>query len=223
MFMYFGNMCNLYPKDGATNLAYTSRPLNLHTDLVFYDETPGVLFLHALEQHRGIGGDTILSDGFKAAEVMRREYPKQFHILSTANAYFTDRGVDSNSETQSGFPYIKLNRGRVINLDSNNDISYIRYSNHLLDSFTDIPVGEVDEFFQAYKLFYNLNMEHSLHFKINDGEMLVADNHRVLHGRETLQGKSSRHLVITYITWDEARCRRRRLQEKFPEILPNLP
>jgi len=48
------------------------------------------------------------------------------------------------------------------------------------------------------------------------GEMTILDNVRCQHAREAFEGnESARHLVTTFMAWDEALCRRRRLQEKF--------
>ena len=49
------------------------------------------------------------------------------------------------------------------------------------------------------------------------GDMLALDNVRCLHGREGYEAYSERHLESSYLDWDEARCRRRRLEEAFGE------
>lgn len=44
---------------------------------------------------------------------------------------------------------------------------------------------------------------------------MTLDNVRCLHGREGYEAFSERHIESSYLDWDEARCRRRRLQEKL--------
>lgn len=44
---------------------------------------------------------------------------------------------------------------------------------------------------------------------------MTLDNVRCLHGREGYEANSERHIESSYLDWDEARCRRRRLQEQF--------
>ncbi len=41
-----------------------------------------------------MGGDTELADGFYVAELMRREYPEYFKILSTIPIDYIDEGFD---------------------------------------------------------------------------------------------------------------------------------
>ena len=48
------------------------------------------------------------------------------------------------------------------------------------------------------------------------GEMTILDNVRCQHARDGFEGDmGARHLSTTFMSWDEALCRRRRLQEQF--------
>ena len=42
---------------------------------------------------------------------------------------------------------------------------------------------------------------------------MTLDNTRCQHGREGYTATSDRHIESAYLDWDDARCRRRRLQE----------
>ena len=58
-----------------TNLAYTAVGLGVHSDNPYRRPSPGVQLLHCLNPGAP-GGDTLLVDGFAAAEALRRKTPK---------------------------------------------------------------------------------------------------------------------------------------------------
>ena len=47
------------------------------------------------------------------------------------------------------------------------------------------------------------------------GDMLTLDNTRCQHGREGYEEDSDRHIESAYLDWDDARCKRRRIQEEL--------
>jgi len=51
-------------------------------------------FLHCIKQHKGDGGETILSDGFKAAHLLKKRNPEAHKLLSTTVMGFRDIGED---------------------------------------------------------------------------------------------------------------------------------
>ena len=54
-----------------------------------------IQLLHCIDQIEGTGGENILSDGFKAAEELKKEDPEAFEILTTTLLEFYDKGSDS--------------------------------------------------------------------------------------------------------------------------------
>ena len=78
---HYGQFWNVRSKSEANNLAYTGASLGLHTDLPYYDYTPGVQLLHCLQQAQGHGGHNIFADSFAAAEKIRADFPAQFELL----------------------------------------------------------------------------------------------------------------------------------------------
>ena len=78
---HYGQIWNVRSKSEANNLAYTGASLGLHTDLPYYDHTPGVQLLHCLQQAEGDGGQNVFADSFAAAEKIRADFPAEFELL----------------------------------------------------------------------------------------------------------------------------------------------
>ncbi|KAF2353174.1 TauD/TfdA-like domain, partial [Trinorchestia longiramus] len=198
----------------ANNLAYTNQALNLHNDMPQYHEIPGLIFLHMIKQHRGEGGETVISDGLSAAQRMRERHPQQFRTLATTDVYFWDKGQGKDQMEMQEF--YKINKGPTIQLNNRGEVTTIRFNNQVRDSYLDLPEEKVEEFYDALQIYFRNMYENSVSYKMNDGDMTVMDNLRCQHGRAAFDGDmDARHLVTTFMTWDEAACRRRRLQEKF--------
>lgn len=63
--------------------AYASIPLSAHIDLCSRDASAGLMCLHALKPApEGEGGETLVVDGFRAAENLRKLHPQSFELLT---------------------------------------------------------------------------------------------------------------------------------------------
>lgn len=105
---HYGKEYAVRADPNATNVAYTSNPLQLHADLPYYDYTPGVTLLHCISQTKSPGAFNLLVDGFYVAEKLKRENPKAFECLTTTLVNWSDYG------TQDGFRFEKIMRKPVI-------------------------------------------------------------------------------------------------------------
>lgn len=65
-----------------------------------------------MKTHPGRGGETLLSDGIGVAEVMRRQHPELFEILTTTDVYFWDKGDTEKNVKIEAFD--KITRGPTI-------------------------------------------------------------------------------------------------------------
>lgn len=74
----------------ATNYAYTSNPLQLHTDLPYYEYNPGLTMLHCIQQSKSAGAFNLLVDGFYVAERLKRESPSMFECLTQTMINWSD-------------------------------------------------------------------------------------------------------------------------------------
>lgn len=81
----FGDMWSFKnEKFDHPDTAYASIPLSAHIDLCSRDSSAGLMCLHALQPApAGEGGETLVVDGFRAAENLRRNHPHAFALLTS--------------------------------------------------------------------------------------------------------------------------------------------
>ncbi|KAF2353576.1 TauD/TfdA-like domain [Trinorchestia longiramus] len=212
---HYGEVSHVIVRPDANNLAFTDKTLFLHNDLPFYIDLNVLICLHMVKQHTSEGGDTVISDGLMAAQHLQRDHPCHYELLTQTDVYFCDMGSPTHATEKQNFH--KIAKYPVIQLNNTGEVMCIRFNNHVRDSFTDIPDEKIDSYYKALSTYLNLMYKHSITFKMENGEMLVLDNNRCQHGRTALQGPgdSTRHLVTSYLAWDEVLCKRRRLQNRF--------
>lgn len=202
----FGTTFEVINKPDPNNLAYTAVALPLHTDLPNQEVPPGYQFLHCLA-NEATGGGSILADGFAMAEDLRAENPAAFKLLSEVPIPF--RFHDREADIRVHEPVIILDRsGAVIE---------IRYNAHLAGIF-DMPADIMPAYYRAYRAFMakTRDPKYRLIFKLNGGEMMVFDNRRVLHGRDSFDPSTGfRHLHGCYVDRGEFSSRLRLLARKL--------
>lgn len=189
----------------ANSLAYTSLPLVVHTDEAYRDPTPTVQLQHFLVCD-SIGGDATLVDGFKVADDLRTMQPSKFELLATTSLHFHFRDVDIEIE----------NDGPVIELDTDGEVRYIRYSNHSVQPFL-IPADKMEAYYDAYSTFGAMreNPKYRIQIKMNAGDLYMVDNRRIMHGRTGFTKGGARHLQSCYIERDELLGRLAVLERSF--------
>ena len=183
-----------------TNLAFTASALELHTDLPGEEMAPGIQFLHCRE-NTVEGGRSLFLDGAAAAAALRIEEPDAFHLLSSHDIPFFYR--------HDGWDYRAHHR--VIELDPRGDVAGVTLSQHLQDDI-DLSQDLLDDYYPALCKFIRMMQEDRFvcRFRLNEGECIVFDNHRIVHGREAFSADSgSRHLRGSYTdrgaTWSKFR------------------
>lgn len=172
-----------------TNLAFTAGPLEMHTDLPGEEMAPGVQFLHC-RANTVEGGRSLFLDGAAVAEALREEDPEAFELLSTHAIPFFYR--------HDGWDYRA--RQKVIELDAYGRVSGVTISQHLQDDL-DLPQEVLDVYYPAFCKFIRMMQDERFlcRFRLNAGECIVFDNHRIVHGREGFSAESGqRHLRGCY-------------------------
>src|SRR5207248_4682322 len=99
----YGRVFDVSVAAGATNLADTAAALSLHTDNPYREPTPTLQLLHCLVSDLG-GGDTVLADGFEAAERLRRSAPDMFETLTREPVPYAYR--DERADLRAEMPVI---------------------------------------------------------------------------------------------------------------------
>jgi len=194
------------------NLAYTSEKLDLHIDYPFNEQVRGVQMLMCIKQ-AGEGGKSVFSDGMNAAAQLQREFPYYYKLLTTTPVNFVDIGIDNYEFMHmASHPLIKLN-------PLSGEMEQILYGQPSRDALQPWDVEEVEPMYRAIQKFYGMlyDPNNAYRIKLKPGDIVSFDNFRVLHGRDAyrLQEGEERHLVDSYVDWDDLLSRRRRLQMKF--------
>ena len=192
----YGKLFDVRSVEQPANLAYTGLALGNHTDNPYRDPVPQLQLLHCLEQ-AAEGGESIVVDGFHAAERLRRESPTEFALLTRHAVPF--RYVE---EGPAGRRVDLQTRAPLIELDAEGSIYTVRYNNRSIAPL-DLPEETIVSFYRAYRRFGRLlhDPQAVAGFRLRPGDLFVVDNQRVLHGRRGF-GTGRRHLQGAYADKD---------------------
>ncbi|HWT99585.1 MAG TPA: TauD/TfdA family dioxygenase [Terriglobales bacterium] len=202
----YGSRFDVISVPNPNNLAYTAVGLGVHSDNPYREPTPGVQLLHCLESDAP-GGETLLVDGFHAAEILRREDPAAFELLRKHP--FSFRFRDAKADLRATVPLIKT--------DYDGHVSEVHFNNRSADKL-DVPVEFVAPWYAAYRRFAEIlkRPELELTFRLGPGDLVVMMNERALHGRTAFDPSlGRRHLQGCYIDKDGIESRRQVLRRQL--------
>jgi len=181
---HFGRIEDLRT-DNTTNantdqLGYTDAGIELHTDQPFRDHPPRYQLLQAIRS-ADTGGDSMIADGLAAfrylasfdaeAATLLLETPVRFHRQQAA------------FEREVIAPIIRLPAGEGAQ-GFQIRASYFTMAPHRL------RFDRMTGWYRAYDAFMRLlrDPRHHYRFRLAPGDVLLYDNHRVLHGRTAFTG-----------------------------------
>jgi gamma-butyrobetaine dioxygenase len=190
----YGRVYDLVVEPDARLLANRGDFVPPHTDEAYRHHTQGLALFHCLQAANDGGGSTILVDGFKVAEDLRRDDPEAFRLLSLVPARFEQRydGLDLRADV------------RLINCDLEGNITGVRF-NTLGAIPPDLPQEYVARFYDAVRALSVLHRDRQnwLALRLEPGNLVIVDNERVLHGRMAFDPAAGRrHLRLCYIDRD---------------------
>ncbi len=175
------------------NLAYSDLGLGLHTDNPYRDPVPGFQALHVLIASPD-GGDSLFADGFALAEHLRASDSETFERLTRTPVPFLYRSKDA--ELYSETP--------LIGLSAAGEVQAVHYNNRSIAPLR-LAADDMRAFYAAYRRFAMLLREprFQMRMKLVDGDLVVFDNQRTLHGRTAFSSaRHPRHLQGCYLTRD---------------------
>jgi gamma-butyrobetaine dioxygenase len=204
----YGRLFDVVSVPDPNNLAYTAAALGVHTDNPYRDPTPGYQLLHCLEAGAP-GGDTLLVDGFRAADQLRAEDPEALALLARHARPF--RFADVGADLVARFP--------VIGLGPEGEVREIHF-NERSAAPLDLTEELVEPYYRAYRRFAAIlrRPENELVIRLAPGDLLVMENGRALHGRtgfDTAAGR--RWLQGCYVDKDGVESRLRVLERQAGE------
>ena len=188
----------------AYNVASTTLELKPHTDMPNYNNPPGVQMFHFLV-NESEGGESTAVDGFKVAADLLARDPQAYQTLATTPVEF--RMFSSRGDIQSSNP--------LLTLDHSGELNVFRFSNQLAQPAR-ISAEQMSEFYRAYQLLGQMieDPSYKIEFRMKTGDIMVTNNLRVLHGRNSYDANSgARHLQLSYMDFDDVLSRIRMLKQ----------
>uniref|UniRef100_A0A1Q3G1R0 Trimethyllysine dioxygenase, mitochondrial n=1 Tax=Culex tarsalis TaxID=7177 RepID=A0A1Q3G1R0_CULTA len=178
---FFGEMWTFTDNLDHSDTSYTKTYLGPHTDNTYFSEAAAVQVLHCI-QFNGTGGETILIDGFKAAEQYKLKNPDAYERLTKVplTSEYIEHGqyhVDTN-------PVLKTN---ILT----GELEQIRINTYDRAIMKTIPQLQMPQFYADYKgLIAELNdPTYAWQFSLRPGTVMLFNNWRLLHGRMAYTGK----------------------------------
>ncbi len=192
----FGIMFDVRSVPQPIDLAYTGLPLDAHNDNPYRDPMPGVQLLHCLV-NRSTGGYSTLVDGVTVAAAMRARDPEGYRLLCTVPVRF--QYTDPATALTDHAPMIECSvTGEIVGIRFSPRLDYVP----LLDE------AELEAFYRARRRFDQMLRapEFAIRFLLQDGDCVMFDNRRLLHGRTGFDPQEGpRHLQGCYIDIDGPR------------------
>jgi gamma-butyrobetaine dioxygenase len=199
---FFGEYFDVRTHIKPTNLAYTAKALEMHTDTPAEDVAPGIQFLHC-RANSVSGGANLFLDGVAVANDLRKEFPEDFKLLAETDvAYYCEHDH-----------YDMRSRQRVIELDQHGEVSGVTISQHMFD-ISDLDQAFLDRFYPAFCRFGRMlqSDKYLMRFRLEATECIVFDNHRIVHGRAAYSAtEGDRYLRGCYTDRGEMRSTYRAL------------
>lgn len=190
----YGKWFDVRSEINPTNLAFTGLGLQAHTDNPYRDPVPTLQILYCLENSAD-GGDSLVVDGFRAVDRLRREGPRSFDLLSRYCARFAYAGAAD----------VHLAARRpMIELAPDGELIAVRFNNRSLAPVTDVPFEDMADYYAAYRRLGDIidDPAMAVGFKLDPGDCFIVDNTRVLHARKGYSGSGTRWLQGCYADKD---------------------
>lgn len=191
---FYGKTWDVISKPNAENVAYTNEFLCLHQDLMYYTDIPFVQLLHCMKNDCQ-GGDSLFSDGFRAAVEMQYRDPSAYTMLASRRVNF--QYSRNGHYYRQPRPVIKKTKE-----ESRLPLS-IHWSPPFQGPFTPLSGAEgLSAWHKAAKVFKNSleAPENMLQYRMQPGDCILFDNSRILHGRTRFDTSSGlRHLHGGYL------------------------
>ncbi|KAJ3219476.1 hypothetical protein HDU67_000888 [Dinochytrium kinnereticum] len=169
---HFGRIEDLMPSKNTTNqntdqLGYTGSEVEVHTDQPFIPNPPGFQMLHGIKPSERYGeGDSLLVDMKAVSDFMRENHEEEWSLLTTVKVSFDRR--------QKKFRSCEVRP--ILDVDEMGNLRQVRYSyfTHAYDTLA--------------KIVRDPNSPFRMQFRLESGDLILYDNHRMLHGRTAFKG-----------------------------------
>ena len=202
----FGEFFNVKSKPNPNDLAYTSLPLAPHTDNPYRNPVPCIQMLHCIENEVS-GGFSTLVDGYTVTEKLKKDFQDYYKILTKVKVRF--QFIDQSVVLEDW--------AEMIRLDDAGNFKQVRFSPRL-DFVPLMDKEKLELYYSARKKISELynSDQYRIEFKLSPGDLLMMDNHRLLHGRTIYDAnEGNRFLQGCYIDYDSTEGKLKHLKRKF--------
>ncbi|KAG9013560.1 hypothetical protein FRB90_005915 [Tulasnella sp. 427] len=217
---FYGPLWDVKSLRSARNVAYTDLDLDLHMDLLYFENPPRYQLLHCLRNRNVTGGQSIFVDAVQAAQTLWKEDREAFDILATTDVPF--HYVNDGHHLTRRHKTIVLSPSQPSSASSPPEITAINYSPPFQ---APLPPSTPPSFYQALQKFAGTlrRPEGRWEYLMKEGDVVVFDNRRVLHARRAFtengakgDGECNRWLKGCYVEADAVVDRLRVLRKRFP-------
>ena len=205
---HYGRIFELVSRPQKRILAETAHGIKPHNDELFRDPIPGMMIMHCLKASEDGGGASILVDGFNAAAALRNQDELAFKLLSQVPIPHNRHLVDDVDDValSAAWP--------AIDLDNFNEIVAVHVNERTMAPL-DIAEDLVEPVYKGLSRLLGLLYaeQAAIRFRLESGQAMVFDNHRVLHARTEFNG--TRHIRQCHVDRDEFFSRFRALHRRL--------
>lgn len=187
----FGAVLDLVIHEDPRNYLFSRGDVPFHWDGAFASDTPSFFLFQCVKAPApGGGGETVFSD---TAEVLRRAGEERRRAWEQVRiTYRTDKVAHYGGQVTTSLLDTHPTTGeRVIRYAEPLDPD--RYQNPLFLTVSGIPPQDAGPFMTDMRDRLH-DPEVCYHHEWQDGDIVVVDNHALVHGRNAFVGDSSRHL-----------------------------
>ena len=191
----FDRVANIKVSLDPYNIGFTDQALPLHTDCSGYSWPPNVMVFHCI-QNEVTGGESHYVDGEKVLDYLKHHAPRALDILTSVEVEY--RLYADNADTITKAPPIILNGDGYLKL--------MRYANWTVQPIKSVPFEMVPEYYDAHRaLSAAVNDPANIFaYRCEQGDMLIINNHRVLHGRGAFDSSGGvRHFQQVFMELDD--------------------
>ncbi|KAJ3947109.1 uncharacterized protein N0V96_003495 [Colletotrichum fioriniae] len=220
---HYGGFYDFVPDLAMADTAYTNIALPAHTDTTYFTDPAGLQAFHMLSHEAPpgqqlpedgkLGGESLLVDAFYAAQILQKEDPAAYEILSKVRLPWHASGNE-------GITISPDKRYPVLEVDpQTRTLHRVRWNN---DDRGVVPFTDdvsPTEWYAAARKWDAILRRSDVEFwwQLKPGQVLIFDNWRVMHGRSAFEGR--RRIAGAYINRDDFVSRWRNTNFPHEQVL----
>eukprot|EP00435_Cladocopium_sp_Y103_P051082 s1138_g15.t1 len=206
------------------DLAYTPKAIGLHTDNSFRYPAPDFQLLHALV-HCTCGDKAApckecsvmnyMVDGFVIANQLKMENPEYYDLMSNVPVRFESTAGDGGSALLHVGPHFEL---ELADAHGSKALKSLRFGAKAGQYAPPMEAETAAKFYKARRRFSELlhKLEYRVDYQLREGDMLILDNHRILHARSSiLPSDGERNVQGGYMDRDGLELAYERLRRRY--------